>query len=74
VSRLHLFVGRGWLSLRDAHAEDNSRVVQFQTKSKIAHREQLAQSTGDMQEYDKVGHVWPDRTRSTSPSTHAHES
>jgi hypothetical protein len=43
-------------------------------ETKTAHSIQLAWPAGDIQENDKVGHVWPDRTRSMSPSTHAQES
>jgi hypothetical protein len=33
-SELHLLIGRGWPCSCDTHVEQNSRVVQFQTKSK----------------------------------------
>jgi hypothetical protein len=43
-------------------------------ETKKAYGKQLARSAGDIQEYDEVGHVWPDRTRSTSPGMHSQES
>jgi hypothetical protein len=73
-SELNLFIEHGPLGLRDAQTKASNAGHLVSNEIQNSTSRTASSDAGDIQEYDEVGHVWLDRTRSTSPSTHALES